>query len=163
MKKSLSIMLLATLSFGAFAAPVLTDSDTLVLKGSVDKKVSIVVTPDANAILLDLTASPTDLKVADVTEKANVSAGYKVTITSANAGKLVNEDDNTESISYTLKYEGAAIELISPAAGNNEVEYLTKQLQPVDREVTISYTGDEEEDLLAGDYSDTVTFAISAN
>ena len=163
MKKTLAILTLATLSFGAFAAPVLTDSDTLLLKGKVEKKVSIVVTPEANAILLDLTASPVDLKVAEVTEKANVTAGYTVTITSANAGKLVNEDDNTESINYTLKYNGAAIELASPSAGNNEVEYLTKQLQPVDRDVTISYVGDDEEDLLAGDYSDTVTFGIAAN
>lgn len=161
MKRSLSIIMLATLSFSAFAAQ--TDSDTLLLKGKVAKKVSIVVTPAAEAALLDLSSDQTNLVVASVEERANVNAGYKVTITSANGGKLVNGSDDDYSVAYTLKYNSVAVPLISVTAGDNEIPYTTEQLAPIDRSVTISYLGDDVEDMLAGTYSDTVTFAISAN
>lgn len=163
MKNLIAALTLTSLTFSAFAADVLTDSDTLSLKGKVDKKVSIVVTPTASALLLDLSASPGSLKVADVTERANVSAGYKVTITSANGGKLVHESDSSEFVSYDLEYNSNPIVLSNPSAGQNEVSYTARQLQPVDRDVTISYTGRTAESMLAGDYTDTVTFAIAAN
>lgn len=161
MMKSFALLALATFTFSAIGAA--TDSDTLFLKGKVNKKVSIVVTPEPGAILLDLSTTQLDLKVASVEERANVNAGYTVTITSANGGKLVNGSDSNYSVDYTLKYNNDPIVLASPAAGENEIPYLTEQLAPIDRDVTISYAGDEEEDMLAGNYTDTVTFAISAN
>jgi spore coat protein U-like protein len=41
---------------------------------------------------------------------------------------------------------------------NPEVAAVTKN-----REVTISYTGVAQEQMVAGDYGDTITFTISAN
>ena len=166
MKHFIAVLTLTTLSFGAFAVDSASDnSDTLYLKGSVGKKISIKVNPTLAAEALNLVGVQNDVIVAQVTEKANVNAGYKVTITSANGGHLVNQDDNTQSISYTLKYNDALIELESPDnVDNNVASYSSKQLSPIDREVSISYTGATlEEDMLAGDYDDTVTFSIAAN
>lgn len=159
MKKFTTALTLTALSLSSFAA---TTGD-LLLKGTVNPKVSIVVTPETISNTLDLSTSQSDLLVAQVTERANVNAGYKVSITSANAGLLINQIDNAHSVAYSLKYNGEAINLISPDGINNVANYSTKQLMPIDRAVTISYTGAPEEQMLAGDYQDIVTFSISAN
>lgn len=159
MKKTLAALVLTSLSFSSFSAT----TDELLLKGTVNPFLSIDVLPETISTTLDLSTSQSDLLVAQVRERANVNAGYKVTVTSANQGKLVNALDSNHSVSYSLKYNASAIELIAPAAGNNEISYSTKQLAPIDRAITISYTGQLESDMLAGEYSDTVTFTIAAN
>ena len=152
MKKSLLLAVLTLASFNSFAALF----DTLLLQGTVNESTNIVVTPVTIASTLNLTASQTNLVVASVSEKSNSHTGYNVNISSAHAGNLLHEDA-VEVFPYTLKYNGASINLAAPV----DVPYEPSHGHS-DRAVTISYVGVPEEDMVAGIYADIITFTISA-
>lgn len=81
-----------------------------------------------------------------------------VTISSANAGQLAHESAD-EAIDYTLKYDGVAVDL----AGGQSFTNSAAAAVAVNKDVTISYEGQDFVDLVAGNYEDTITFQISAN
>ncbi len=62
---------------------------TLLLKGTVPQVLSIAVTAEPVASNLPLATTQSNTKVASVNERSNSNTGYKVTISSANQGKLV--------------------------------------------------------------------------
>lgn len=153
MKKIISAIALTAITTSSFAAT----SGTLLLKGTIAPILSIDVTPEAIASTLDLTASPSNLKVATVQEKSNSNTGYKVTISSANLGVLKNGSD--DSVTYTMTYDNLAVDLASPDTQTHSAAAAVA----VNKDVKISYTGRPQEELVAGDYSDTITFTIAAN
>jgi hypothetical protein len=150
MKKFLTVTLLtmSTVSFAATTA-------TLQLKGTIQQILDISIAADANATTLNLTQNAANLKVATLTEKSNSNTGYKVTVSSANSGKLKN---GTNQFSYTLGYNSQQLNLTSPQS-----QTYAAGAYNVAKDVTISYTGIAQESLVAGDYTDTVTFTIAAN
>ena len=152
MKSTLFALPVLFLSFTALAA----SSGTLLLKGTILPTLSISVTPETVASALDLTTTQSATKVATVQEKSNSNTGYKVTISSQNAGKLKN---GAQLFPYTLTYAGSALNLAAPVVQNNSAAAAVT----VNKDVNISYTGVPEAQLVAGDYSDTVTFSIAAN
>lgn len=157
MKRFLAVAALLTLtSTAAFSAP----SGTLLLQGIVAKKVNIVVTPVAVASALDLETTQADLKVATVNEQSNSKTGYKVTITSAQRGKL-KRTDGSEVFSYSLKYGGAAVDL-STASGTVFTNS-TAAAVTVNKDLAISYTGVAAESMIEGTYADTLTLNIASN
>ena len=157
MKKFLAVTALVTLTTtSAFAAT----TGSLLLQGIVAQKVNIVVTPVAVASALDLSTTQSDLKVATVNEQSNSKTGYKVTITSANLGKL-KRTDGAEVFSYSLKYAGASVGL-STAAGSTFTTSTSAAVN-VNKDLNISYTGVAAESMVEGTYADTVTFNIAAN
>lgn len=130
------------------------------LQGKVSARVSIEVFPEVIATSLDLSTTQTDLKVASYREKSNaILAGYRVTITSANLGKL-KRVDGADVFPYTLKYDGTTLNL-STTAGTT---YERWHIFPVStlRNLTISYTGKPAEQMTAGTYADTITLQIEA-
>ncbi len=145
---------LALASFSVFAAT----SGTLNLKGKVNEKLSILVTPEAVALTLDLEVSANDLKVASVNEKSNSNSGYKISISSANLGKLIRTG-GAEEFPYSIKYDSQVIDLVN----GDEIVHSSAVVADVDNDVLISYTGIPAEDMVAGNYKDTITFQISAN
>ncbi len=150
MKKMMSALLLtmSSLSFAATTA-------TLQLKGTIAQNLDISIAPESVATSLNLTQSASSLKVATITEKSNSNTGYKVTVSSANNGKLKN---GTFLFSYTLGYNSQQLNLASP-----QTQTYAVAAHNVQKDVTISYTGVAQESLVAGDYTDTVTFTIAAN
>lgn len=152
-----SLIVLATLAF-SFSSIAATTA-TLNLKGTIDEKMSIEVANDTLALDLDLTTTASDLKIAEVIEKSNRKAGYKVAISSANNGVLKNGTD--DEVAYTLKYGSTSLVL----DGSDEIVYANQRALGAGetRDIKISYTGQAEEELVSGDYTDTVTFVISAN
>jgi hypothetical protein len=148
-----SLTLVSTTSMAA-------TTGTLLLQGIVPQKMSIVVTADTVASALDLSTSQTNLVVASVNEKSNSKTGYKVTITSANLSAL-KRTDGPEVFSYTMKYNGAAVALTSIAG--TTLTNSTAASVNVNKSVSISYTGVDNESMVEGTYSDTVTFSIAAN
>ncbi len=157
MKKLLIATTLLTLTTTSFAAT----SGTLLLQGIVAKKVSIVVTPQAVASALVLETSQTDLKVATAVEQSNSSTGYKVTVSSANLGKL-KRTDGSEVFSYTLKYGGASVGL-STAAGSVVTNSSSASVVNASKDLAISYTGVAAETMVEGTYADTLTVNIASN
>lgn len=155
MKKILLIAITAALTTSAFAAT----SGTLLLKGIVPRLVSIVVTAETIAANLPLNTTQSNTKVAEVNEKSNSNTGYKVTIASANAGKLVHQSVASSSVNYTLRYNNSAVNLASAQT----ITYSSAASVNADRNVDISYTGVPHENLIEGNYQDTITFTIAAN
>lgn len=158
MKKFITLAVLASLSLSAFSAT----SDDLKLKGKVHKKLSILVTPTADAMQINLEQTPpgTGLPVASVNEKSNSSNGYKITADSLNDGKLVNQSDITQSVTYTMTYDGAGVNLLIA----DEVKTVsTSGLHDNNSPVEIMYTGAPHETRVEGNYTDTVTFTIAVN
>lgn len=153
MKKLITAIAITTITASSFAAT----SGTLLLKGTIAPVVSIAVSAEAIASTLDLTASPANLKVASVNEKSNSNTGYKVTISSANLGVLKN--GTADSVTYTMTYDNASVNLASPAVQT----HTSAAAVNVNKDVKISYTGRPQDQLVAGDYTDTVTFTIAAN
>ena len=154
MKTALIALTALTLSTTTFAAT----SGTLLLKGQVGQVLSILVTPEAIAATLPLDQSQVDTKVATVNEISNSNTGYRVTISSANLGNLLRSG-GSELFAYSMKYNGSAVDLAAPDTFSNS----TAASVNVDKDVLISYTGVPAANMVAGEYSDTVTFEIAAN
>lgn len=155
MKKILVILLFFIFqveSEAAITAPLLIQS-------SVPRRVSINVVSEIISSALDLTTGQTNLQVAVVHEKSNSKTGYKVTITSANRGKL-KRVDGAEVFTYTLKLDGSNVAL-SSASGTT---FTRNQSSPISvtRVLRISYTGKPIETMTEGSYSDTITLNIAA-
>lgn len=156
MKNTKKILALSALLISSVATAATTGS--LILRGNVPDILSIEVNAEAIATTLDLSTTQTDLKVATVQEKSNSETGYTVSISSANNGALVRSG-GSESISYTMSYDGASVDLSGVDTFNNAAAAAVT----VNKDVEISYVGQSFDDLVAGDYEDTVTFSIAAN
>jgi len=156
MKIILTIILYASISSAAFAAA----TGNLLIRGPIERRISLLVTPEVIASALDLTTTQNDLKVATLNEKSNSKTGYIVSVTSANLGKL-KMVNGAEVFSYTLKLDGAPVGL-NTSTGSVFTRELTKGPIDINRNVTISYTGKSVENMTEGVYSDTVTFNIAA-
>lgn len=133
---------------------------TLLLQGVVAKKVAIAVTAQSVASALDLENTQSDLKVATVNEQSNSKTGYKVTISSANLGKL-KRTDGAEVFAYSLKYGGSAVGL-STATGSSFTSSSATVVN-VNKDLAISYTGVAESSMVEGTYADTLTLNIASN
>ena len=158
MKKLITLSLL-TLSFSSFSQ---TQSGQLLLQGTVSDLLSITVTPRVGvneALDLDsVLGASKGVEVADVTEISNHPVGYKVTISSAEGGKLKGSV-GSESVPYTLDY-GTNLNL--DLSTSKEVSNNAGGFQQVDRVVKVKYQIPTVP-LTAGTYSDTVTFTIATN
>jgi hypothetical protein len=132
---------------------------TLTLSGTIATLISIVVTPDANASALDLTANAANLQVAVVTENSNAVNGYKIKAKSANAG-TIKHASLADNVAYTLKYGAGSAVTLTAADQDVKTQATGGTYSGVNSNVTISYTGSSA--LTAGAYSDTITFTIEA-
>ncbi len=129
---------------------------TLLLKGVVTSAVSIAVTPETIASTLPLDTTQNRTKVGTVREESNSGRGYRVTINSANRGRLTNASRDDAALVYRLSYNNQNVNLSSGQTFTyNEPRVAT------DRDLRISYTGDAR--LPDGTYSDTLTFTIATN
>jgi hypothetical protein len=77
------------------------NSGSLTIVGNMPTITQVNVTDLETILTLDV--AQTDEPVATVAERSNVPAGYTVSVSSANGGKLVSATTG-EEISYTLKY-----------------------------------------------------------
>jgi hypothetical protein len=154
MKKFALGFTLLTLGLNAYAGT----SATLLLKGTIPQLLDISVTPETVAANLPLTITQSNTKVASVREQSNSNTGYRVSISSSNQGKLVRVS-GSEQFPYSLSYDGQSLNLASAVT-------LTRSgasAVTVNKDVTISYTGAVDSSMVAGDYTDNVTFTIAAN
>jgi hypothetical protein len=155
------VLSLTTISTLAVTTAQAATSGVLALKGSVTSTFAITVTPDGtNNQTLSILSGATDFSVANVVEKSNNPAGYKVQAYSDNAGVLKN--GTSDSVTYTIKYgAGAAVTL--PAAAAPATVYTSAALTaPANNTQNVKLTTAGKATALAGDYTDNITFVISA-
>ena len=152
----LTLFIITAFSTTVYALP----TGSLLLQGQVPEEVSLQVFAETAATGLDLTASPTALKVASVNEKSNSNTGYKIDLRSNNGGLLKN--GSLDSLAYQISYDGGS--LVSPTTTDQEVKtVISAGVYDVSSDVDISYTGKPATDMVEGTYSDTLVFTISAN
>jgi hypothetical protein len=153
---TVAVLIAALFTNQAFAA--LTGSITL--QGSVAATTSITVTAQAGYNSLNLHATQSNLLVATVNEQNNTAAGYTVTLASNNSGKLKN--GALGEVTYTARYNGSSVSLSS-----SPVTITTQGAQSavvdLNKNLDVSYTGIPAAQLMAGTYSDTLTFTIASN
>lgn len=132
-------------------------SGTLTLSGTIATVVSVAITPQVGYNALNLAANATNQVVASVNESSNNPLGYKVKLSSANAGKLVN---GSNQFTYTARYDSVAVTLSTTPQVVTNVASQSSTVS-VNKNVDVSFTGSSS--LMAGTYTDTLTVAIEAN
>ncbi|KPF81915.1 hypothetical protein IP70_22810 [alpha proteobacterium AAP38] len=143
----------AALIAAAAVTPALAQnaSGTIQLKGNVALSCTIAV-QDLNQSLA-LKAGETAKTVGSVTETCNSGSGYKITLASANAGKLKS---GNFTINYTVSYDNGSVGALT---SQMVIDRATAQFgKKSDLKVTVPAS----DQYIAGDYADTVTVTIAA-
>lgn len=152
--KKLFATTLVLASTAAFAGT----SATLGLKGTIAPLLDISVAAEPLATSLPLDQAVNSQKVGVVTAKSNSGVGFKISVASQNSGKLVRSGDANSFVQYQLSYNGSNVAL-NPSPAQIESNL---QRGVFDRDLRISYAKPADY-MAAGDYTDVVTFTISAN
>jgi hypothetical protein len=159
MKKTITLVAIM-ITLGALvvaAAPQTTDSAVINLSGVIHPRVTI--TADVEDVTLDLYADAANVEIATVTEWSNIRAGYDVTLSSTNSGKLLNSVAAGEVLPYTVSYAGVSHDISLGAVNvTNSVDKAVGM--GLAKPLGISYTADM--DLGDGTYNDSLTFTITA-
>lgn len=151
----------AGVGFAGQSAYAATTGD-VTLTGTVGSALYIEVTPAGNYNTLDLGSSQTDVLVATVRERANVTYDVRVTSTNyADCGAATScLKSGTNVVPLTLKIAGTTVTF----AGSDTVTYKSAAAPALNwttpENVTVSYTIGGG--LPAGIYEETYTFTISA-
>ena len=152
-------LLLAALLLGNMAQAASTA--TLLLSGTVQEIMEISVEPSANATNLNISGGEIAKQVAIATETSNSLSGYKISLRSLNASRLVHTANSSKSTSYTISYNGGSYISLSNVdqvvKSVNSLSGLATQTSDIKVNV-LAYVGAP-----AGTYSDIVTISISAN
>ena len=157
MKKVLLLVIGLVFSTNALATAATTG--TLVLSGTVAPVSSIVVTPNGtNNTNLDLLNGASAVNVASVAETSNDSLGYKINAKSANGGSLKN---GSFSVPFTITYNGGSA--VSLTTSDQQVKGISSLAKLTTNSSAVTVTTTANANLVAGTYSDTVTFTIVAN
>ena len=139
----------------AFAAT----TGTLLLKGTVPAVLSITVTPTTLAANLPLDTTQSNGHVADINARWNTLNGARVSVSSANAGTLVHDSISSSSMAYTLTVPGVGtFSVATPQSFDAAIAGPQNQ----NAALGINYTGVPHENLVEGNYSDTLTFTITS-
>lgn len=127
---------------------------------------SLSISPNASANNLPLTTSQTDLVVATATEYSNSSTGYVVKVQSANGGFLKLSSaaipTSAQKINYAIKYAGTAATLTSPNTNFTVKSQAAGVYEGTASVISISYLAPATGAVVAGTYTDTLTFTIEA-
>lgn len=150
----------AALVFVSAGAVHAASTGTLNLRGTVNAVYNIAIAPESGGanLNLDILNGESDKLVATVNELSNDPSGYKVQASSANGGILKN--GSVDQVAYSIRYGSGSTTTLSTSA---QTVYTSSALvTPANnfQSVKVSFTGNSS--ALAGVYSDTITFSISA-
>ena len=155
-------ILLAGVSIFAQQTAVPGTPAMVTIKGTVPQILKLELSFPAEVILDLENESFKELGTANLV--SNLLGSYTVSVSSQNSGKLVGADaGNTDEVAYDFTFGGTTVDLADgpftlPSSGKTSkagVPYV----------VSVSYTSmnDLPDYLSADEYSDTLTFTISAN
>lgn len=130
---------------------------TLLLSGTVAVNYELTVAAQTGHNALNILAGESNDLVGIVTEKTNNPTGYKIKMSSANAGLLKN--GTIDSVSYTISYNGATA--VTPSLTPTLVKTVNTAA-PGGNLSNVSITFPAKPLALAGTYTDTLTFTIEA-
>lgn len=156
---------IAVALIGTALTSLAQSSANLTIRGTVANNTSIAVAEQAGYNALPIEAGCVDQTVANVTEKSNSRTGYAVVLSSLNAGtgsqaflKGVTAG-NTDTVNYSIKYQGVSVSLSS---GEAEVTTATARTPQAGVTKTLAVTVPASW-VNTDTYSDTLTLTIAAN
>lgn len=138
---------------------------TLTISGTVAPINTIAIASQTGYNTLNLAASATAQLVGIATETSNDRLGYKVTLSSANAGTTAQAffkgaiAGNTDTENYSISYGGTAVTLASGSAVVSSTTGRTVAAG-VTKNINVTFAGAW---LAADTYSDTLTLSIVGN
>ncbi len=137
-----------------------SDSAELALSGQVAAVCNIEVVPELAAAQLNIVSGESSTKVATVTEQSNSPAGYIVSVSSVNNGKLVHTTLPANSFGYQVSYDGGSN--LTPVTTPTQVKAsgALPGFTTDNSDVKISFPA--QASAVFGTYSDTLTFTIQA-
>ena len=150
-KIAATVIAAAAVAAPASAAISASASGTLQLRGTVALSCTIAVQDLGQA--LSLTAGESGKTVGSVTENCNSGSGYKITLASANAGKLKS---GNFTIDYTVSYDN------NNAAALSSQMVVDRATAQFNKKSDVKVTVPASSQYIAGDYADTVTITIAA-
>jgi len=153
-KKIIFGLSIISFSINSFAAT----SGSFLLKGQVPEVLNIVITPESIANTLPLEISQSGTKVATIKERSNLALGYRVKMQSGNLGNLIRSG-GSELFPYYITYNNLPVNLVQ----TQTYSYHASEAVVVNRDIKIYYTGVPAENMVSGEYTDTITFTISSN
>lgn len=142
-------------------------SGTVNLSGVVPAILEVSVTATSAAGNLNLVSVVSDLQIATVVERSNKRAGYKITLSSANAAAqgasapFFSSAGSADTLSYAISYNGAPVTFAGGAAAEVTDASAKTAALGASKPVTISYDGTGSF-LDEGTYTDVLTFTIIA-
>ncbi len=144
---------LAVLAFLGAVSPANAVSG-VALKGTVEVNCTVQVSQSTTASI-DLVKGTSRLNVARVREHCNLGNGFKISITSANAGSLVDAGGN--KVPYTISYDNSGVKSLSTDVVLNRT---SPALIVTTKNFTVTVPA--KADAIAGSYADTITISIAA-
>jgi len=153
--KTIIFAAMTALTTTAFAAT----QGLLTLTGVVDVRYEISLSTSSAAV--NIITGEANRVVAQATEVSNNLSGYKISMKSTNASRLVHNTDNTKFVAYTISYDDSATQhsllttdtVVKPASA---LAGLTTDVS----NIRVSFPA--QPNAVAGTYSDTLTISISA-
>ncbi|MEI9990996.1 MAG: hypothetical protein WDM86_13250 [Rhizomicrobium sp.] len=166
-KKTLGLLGAVSVSALLLAGGAANAANTITLTGTVPQMCSLTANPDADATGMPLQTSQTALDIGSVDETCNDDTGYSVAMVTTNgttSGMLKSgTGDTAHELGYVVKYDGV---VATPVAGSATVTDVTAPVGgttgTVNKPITISYTGASAANSAAADYTDTLTFSMTA-
>jgi len=140
-------------------------SATLTISGTVAPINTITIASQAGYNALNLVSGAAAQVVGIATETSNDKLGYKVTLSSLNAGATAQAVlkgaivGNTDSVNYSISYGGTAVTLAAGSATVTSVAARTAAAG-VAKNIAVTFAGSW---LAADTYSDTLTLTIAGN
>jgi hypothetical protein len=174
MKLTQSLLAIAALSF---ATPMLAQATTqppscgvgglhcsasgsLALSGTVATRCALIVSALEEATSLNISSGESNALIANVTEQTNNLAGYQVTVSSTNNGKLVNAAAPSQGVAYQIAYDGGA--LVSPTTAAKQIKNSGALTGAANHVSPVRVTIAPQPNVLAGNYTDTLTFELAS-
>lgn len=140
---------------------------TLTLSGSVPPSHVVEFTPSGEANALELGTGGT-FTLAVINEQSNSQNGYTVTLISANTSPtsgatftMAGTGDNTDTPTYTLTYDGAAVNRAASGEATLTASNVPTPAGGVNK--TLEITLPESSFYAADTYSDTLTITLTSN
>jgi len=128
---------------------------TITIDGSVPSNCQLVVRESGEGQRLDILGGVNSLTIGSVGRMCNVGAGYRVTLSSANRGALVNE--RGDRVTYDIAWYELGRRTLA-----NDATITVNRADPAVQTRSFRVWVPATPQAIAGNYSDTITLTIAA-
>jgi len=162
MKKRTLTSLISGSVLGLIPLLSLAATDTLLVTGTVASVLTVAITASGNSFTITPGTAVTSQALGTITINSNSPTGYDVTLKGTHATSVL-QDSGTNTIPYTVQYNGGSATNVTSVATNVESN-LGTTAGAVGRGLTLDIAANDSVGMPAtvGGYTDTITVEILA-